>query len=86
VTEQVLTVLKRHTSRAQPPTERVLAGKIYLSPIIDCFDGLVVSWSLGTSPDAEFVNTMFDTDPSCIPIAAPTIDGRADYLELMVQA
>ena len=61
VTEQVLTVLKRHTSRAQPPTERVLAGKIYLSPIIDCFDGLVVSWSLGTSPDAEFVNTMFDT-------------------------
>ena len=29
------------------------AGKIYLSPIIDCFDGLVVSWTIGTSPDAE---------------------------------
>lgn len=26
------------------------AGKIYLSPIIDCFDGLPVSWTIGTSP------------------------------------
>ena len=26
------------------------AGKIYLSPIIDCFDGLPVSWSVGRSP------------------------------------
>jgi putative transposase len=24
------------------------AGKVYLSPMIDCFDGMVVSWSLGT--------------------------------------
>lgn len=36
------------------------AGKIYLSPIIDCFDGLPVSWSIGTSPDAKLVNTMLD--------------------------
>ncbi|NCB44821.1 MAG: IS3 family transposase [Clostridia bacterium] len=36
------------------------AGKVYLSPIIDCFDGLPVSWSIGTSPDAELVNTMLD--------------------------
>lgn len=27
--------------------------------MIDCF-GMVVSWSLGTSPDAELVNTMLD--------------------------
>ena len=27
-------------------------GKVYLSPIIDCFDGMPVSWSIGTSPDA----------------------------------
>ena len=37
------------------------AGKVYLSPMIDCFDGLVVSWTLGTRPDAELVNTMLDT-------------------------
>ena len=36
------------------------AGKVYLSPIIDCFDGLAVSWTIGTSPDAELVNTMLD--------------------------
>ena len=36
------------------------AGKVYLSPIIDCFDGLVNSWSIGTQPDAELVNTMLD--------------------------
>ncbi len=33
-------------------------GKVYLSPMIDCFDGLVVSWTIGTRPDAELVNTM----------------------------
>lgn len=36
------------------------AGKVYLSPIIDCFDGMVVSWTIGTSPDAELVNTMLE--------------------------
>jgi len=36
------------------------AGKVYLSPMVDCFDGLVVSWSIGTRPDAELVNTMLD--------------------------
>jgi transposase InsO family protein len=34
------------------------AGKIYLSPIFDCFDGLAVSWSIGTSPNADLVNSM----------------------------
>ena len=28
--------------------------------MIDRFDGLVVSWSMGTRPDAELVNTMLD--------------------------
>jgi putative transposase len=39
---------------------QIPAGKVYLSPMIDCFDGLVVSWSMGTRPDAELVNTMLD--------------------------
>lgn len=33
-------------------------GKVYLSPIIDCYDGMPVSWSVGTSPSAELVNSM----------------------------
>nr|WP_315591682.1 IS3 family transposase [uncultured Cupriavidus sp.] len=36
------------------------AGKVYLSPMIDCFDGKVVSWSIGTRPDAQLVNSMLD--------------------------
>lgn len=36
------------------------AGKVYLSPIIDCFDGLAVSWTIGTSPSADLANTMLD--------------------------
>lgn len=39
---------------------QIPAGKVYLSPMIDCFDGMVVSWSIGTSPDAQLVNTMLD--------------------------
>jgi putative transposase len=39
---------------------QIPAGKVYLSPMIDCFDGLAVSWTIGTSPDAELVNTMLD--------------------------
>ena len=34
------------------------AGKVYLSPIVDCFDGFLVTWNIGTSPDATLVNTM----------------------------
>ena len=40
---------------------QIPAGKVYLSPMIDCYDGLVVSWSISTRPDAELVNTMLDT-------------------------
>jgi transposase InsO family protein/transposase-like protein len=39
---------------------QIPAGKVYLSPMIDCFDGMVVSWSIGTNPDAKLVNTMLD--------------------------
>ena len=35
-------------------------GKIYLSPIIDCFDGKAISWSISQNPDAELVSTMLD--------------------------
>ncbi|MFW5333263.1 IS3 family transposase [Hydrogenophaga sp. ZJX-1] len=32
---------------------QIPAGKVYLSPVIDCFDGMVVSWTLGTRPDSD---------------------------------
>lgn len=46
---------------------QIAAGKVYLSPMIDCFDGQVVSWSIGTRPDAELVNTMLDAAIETIP-------------------
>ena len=39
---------------------RIKAGKIYLSPILDCFDGMPISWSISTSPNAELANTSLE--------------------------
>lgn len=36
------------------------AGKVYLSPIIDCFDGLIVTWEISQSPNSNLVNSMLD--------------------------
>lgn len=36
------------------------SGKVYLSPIIDCFDGMAVSWKIGKHPDSELANSMLD--------------------------
>ena len=36
------------------------AGKVYLSPMIDCFDGMVVSWNISTTPDSILVNSMLE--------------------------
>ena len=53
---------------------QIPAGKVYFSPIIDCFDGMVVRWTIGTSPDAELVNTMLNAaietvaDTACRPV------------------
>ena len=43
------------------------AGKVYLSPIIDYFDGLPVAWTIGTAPSAKLVNTMLDIAISNLP-------------------
>ncbi len=40
---------------------KIPAGKIYLSPLVDCYDDAIVSWTIGTKPDAELVNNMLDT-------------------------
>ena len=68
ITPDVPNLLKRdfHANR---PNEKWLtditefaipAGKVYLSPIIDCFDGMPVCWSIGISPNAELTNGMLD--------------------------
>jgi transposase InsO family protein len=67
-------LLKRDFHAERPNTKwltditefHIPAGKVYLSPIIDCYDGMVVSWTIGTSPDADLVNSMLD-------LALPTL-------------
>lgn len=39
---------------------QIPAGRVYLSTVIDCFDSMVVSWSIGTSPNAALVTSMLD--------------------------
>ena len=33
-------------------------GKVYLSALVDCFDGMLPGWTIGTTPDSALVNTM----------------------------
>lgn len=70
---------------------------MYLSPVIDCFDGMVHSWTIGTSPNAQLVNNMLEKAlanlrPSEHPIIhsdRQTEDvitaGRTGSSELMIQ-
>jgi len=81
ITPAVENVIRRDF-HADAPNEKWLtditefqipAGKVYLSPIIDCFDGMVVSWTIGTSPNAELVNTMLDMALNALPDGAHPI-------------
>ena len=35
-------------------------GKVYMSPTVDCFDGMLVTWRISEHPNADFVNGMLD--------------------------
>lgn len=68
ITEAVDNLVNRDF-HAEKPNEKMLtditefaipAGKVYLSPIIDCFDGMVPTWKVSTNPNAELVNQMLD--------------------------
>ena len=68
ITPAVADVVKRNF-HADKPNELWLtditefaipAGKIYLSALVDCFDGLLPTWTIGLRPNAELVNTMLD--------------------------
>lgn len=45
----------------------ILAGKVYLSPVIDCYDGMLVAWNISCKPDTQLVNTMLDRVTSSLP-------------------
>lgn len=69
ISPPVLNVIERDFHADAPNTKWLTdltefglpTGKVYLSPVIDCFDGMAVSWSIGTSPDAGMVNSMLES-------------------------
>jgi transposase InsO family protein/transposase-like protein len=81
ISEAVPNVIKRNFKASLPNQKwltditefHIPAGKVYLSPIIDCFDGLPVAWTIGTSPNAELVNTMLDLAIENLPKGAHPI-------------
>jgi len=68
ISPPALNVIKRDFQAAVPNAKWLSditefpfpVAKVYLSPVVDCFDGMAVSWSIGTSPDADMVNSMLD--------------------------
>lgn len=68
ITPAVPNIINRNFHAAQPNEKwltditefAIPAGKVYLSPIVDCFDGMLPVWTIGTSPNASLVNRMLD--------------------------
>lgn len=68
ITPEVDNIINRNFHAEQPNTKwltditefAIPAGKVYLSPVIDCFDGMVVKWNIGTTPDSILVNKMLE--------------------------
>lgn len=49
---------RRNELRITDVTEfRIPAGRVCLSPIVGCLDGMPLSWSISTSPDAEMAHS-----------------------------
>jgi putative transposase len=75
ISPEVPNVIRRNF-RADKPNQKWLtdvtefsipAGKVYLSPIIDCYDGMPVAWNISCKPDAQLVNSMLDRAISALP-------------------
>ena len=68
ITPEVDNIINRDFHAEQPNTKwltditefAIPAGKVYLSPVIDCFDGMVVKWNIGSTPDSILVNKMLE--------------------------
>ena len=68
ITPEVPNIIDRDF-KATKPFEKALTdisefpmcdGKVYLSPLIDCYDGLPITWTIGKSPNTILTNTMLE--------------------------
>lgn len=66
ITPSVPNILNRDFTASQPYEKTVTditefglsVGKVYLSPLIDCFTGVPITWKIGRSPTSELTNSM----------------------------
>ena len=69
ISPEVENIIKRDFKSLKPNKKMITditefplpKGKVYLSPLIDCFDGLVASYTISTTPDSTLVNTMLSS-------------------------
>ncbi|HIU04524.1 MAG TPA: IS3 family transposase [Candidatus Coprousia avicola] len=61
-------------------TEFAVAGgaKVYLSPVIDCFDGMPVSWSVSRRPDSALVDSSLLAYAARLPEGHPPVTAHSD--------
>ena len=66
---EISPAVPKRNFRSKKPDELLLsdtsefaipAGKVYLSPAVDCFDGMLVTWRISEHPNADLVNGMLD--------------------------
>lgn len=60
----------------------VPAAKVYLSPVVDCFDGLPASWSISGHPDSDLCDSSLEGGLDAAPEgSSPAVhsDGGATY-------
>lgn len=68
ISQEVKNIIERDFHADSPATKwltditefEIPAGKVYLSPITDCYDGMVVSCKIGRTPASILVNKMLD--------------------------
>lgn len=69
-TEAVIELsFRKHSAKQiaeEHDTSHTSLYKVYLSPLADCFDGLLISWRISTKPDAILVNSMLDAGISTL--------------------
>ncbi|BDR53850.1 hypothetical protein KIM372_17570 [Bombiscardovia nodaiensis] len=46
---------------------RVRDGELYLSAIVDCYDGMIVTWTVGEHPDSALVERILDQLAQVLP-------------------
>lgn len=89
ITPEVPNLLERNF-HADKPNQKLVSditefsipsGKVYLSPIIDCFDSSIVSYTIGRHPNAKLTNEMLEMAVKKLKGAKPIIhtDRGAHY-------